>query len=96
MEQIMMSTQTNPAKNTVVASPPPQIATPIVQTVSPSQNHDATHPVDGFISSEHIQQLKHVDDKQSQMEESLKRSVTLVIWYKVRYLEIHRENLLDN
>ncbi|KAL4067167.1 hypothetical protein V8B97DRAFT_1978346 [Scleroderma yunnanense] len=60
----------------------PQIATMAAQTVSHPQNHDVTRPIDRPTSLEHGQQTTHVNDRQSQMEQSLKRSVTLVIWYK--------------
>lgn len=72
----------NRVNNPLVPRPPPQIATVNAQTVSSSQNRDITRPVNRFASPEYIQQPNHVDDKQSQMEQSLKRSVTLVIWYK--------------
>lgn len=75
----------NRVNNPLVPRLPPQIATVNAQTVSSSQNRDITRPVNRFASPEYIQQPNHVDDKQSQMEQSLKRSVTLVIWYKVSH-----------
>ena len=65
-----------------LASRPPPTVPASTYAQMPSNSNATTRGAEKSPSLENITACSN-DEKQSQMEQSLKRSVTLVIWYKV-------------